>query len=122
MCPFWAVQRLTRKQLDTAASASDEYMERVGVRRRFNVELRPFVMSCVNIATTSRGGIVNMTRTLEVPFIVNTVELEDGEQLFLEVHDRVQKAATPKRDWKHAHRQQEITNAREQRRKRTTAT
>ena len=122
MCPFWAVQRLTRKQLDAAASASDEYMERVGVRRRFNVELRPFVMSCVNIATASRGGIVNMTRTLEVPFIVNTVELEDGEHLFLEVHDRVQKAATPKRDWKHAHRQQEITNAREQRRKRTTAT
>ena len=32
-----------------------------------------------------------MTRTLEVPFMVNTVDLEDGEQLFLEVQDRVQK-------------------------------
>ena len=105
MCPFWAVQRLPRKQLDAAASASDEYMERVGVRRRFNCELRPCVMSCVNIATTTHGGFANMTRTVEVPFMVNTVDLEDGEQLFLEVQDRGQKERPQTRDWKKAHRQ-----------------
>ena len=121
MCPFRAVQRLTRQQLDAAAAASDEYMGREGVMLRFNVELRPYVMSCVNIATTTRGGIVNMTRTLEVPFMVNTVELVDGKQLCLEVQDRVQKEVSTKRDWKQAHKQQEITNAKAQKHKRTEA-
>ena len=107
MCPFWAVQRLTRKQLETAASASDEYMERVGVRRRFNVELRPYVMSCVNIAIATRGGIVNLTRTLEVPFLVNTVDVEDGAELILEVHERW-RTQPAKRNWKHAHLEHEV--------------
>ena len=89
---------MTREQLDAAASASDEYMGRVGVRRRFNCGLRPYEMSCVNIATTTRGGIVNMTRTLEVPFMVNTVDLEDGVQLFLEVQDRGQKEGVNKHE------------------------
>ena len=106
MCPFWAVQRMTRRQLDAAASASDEYHARVGVRRRFNCELRPQVMTCVNIGIAIHGGVVNMTRTLEVPFLVNTVDLEDGEHLFLEVHEPGQKEEN-KRDWKQAHQQSE---------------
>ena len=43
-----------------------------------------------------------MTRTFEVPFLVNTVDLEDGEQLFLEVPEVALKPV-PKRDCKHAH-------------------
>ena len=96
---------MTRKQLDAAASASDEYHVRVGVRRRFNCELRPYVMTCVNIGTAIHDGVVNMTRTFEVPFLVNTIGLEDGEHLFLEVHQLVQKEE--KRDWKQAHQQSE---------------
>jgi hypothetical protein len=53
--------------------------------------------------------------------MVNTVELEDGEQLCLEVQDRVQKAVAPKLDWKHAHKQQEQNNARASKHKRTEA-
>ena len=53
--------------------------------------------------------------------MVNTVELEDGEQLCLEVQDRVQKEVAPKRDWKQAHKQQEVTNVKAQKRNCTDA-
>ena len=109
MCPFWAVRRMTRKQLDAAANASDEYHERVGVRRRFNCELRPYVMTCVNVGITALGhGPLTMTRALEDPFLVNTVDLEDGEQLLFEIQELALKTVT-KRDWKQAHHQLEAT-------------
>jgi len=107
MCPFWAVQRMAGKQLQAAASADMTYLERVGVRRRFNCELRPHVMTCINIGMTILGqGPVNMTRTLEVPFLVNTIELEDGEQLFLEIQEAARKPEIT-RGWKQAHHQSE---------------
>ena len=107
MCPFWAVHRMTRKQLQAATTADCTYLERVGVRRRFNCELRPHVMTCINIGMTILGqGPVNMTRTLEVPFLVNTIELEDGEQLFLEIQEAAPKPEKP-RGWKQAHHESE---------------
>ena len=107
MCPFWAVQRMTGKQLQAATAADCTYLERIGVRRRFNCELRPHVMTCINIGMTILGqGPVNMTRTLEVPFLVNTIELEDGEQLFLEIQEAAPKPEIT-RGWKQAHHQSE---------------
>ena len=47
-----------------------------------------------------------MTRTLEVPFLVNTIDLEDGEQLFLEIQEAARKPEIT-RGWKQAHHQSE---------------
>ena len=74
-----------------AAHAADEYTHQVGVSRRFNCELRPYVMTCVNIGVAVHGGVVKMTRALVVPFLVNTVDLEDGEHLFPEIQETGQK-------------------------------
>ena len=41
--------------------------------------------------------------------MVNTIELEDGEQLFLEIQEAASKPEI-KRDWKQAHHQSEVDN------------
>ena len=44
---------------------------------------------------------VNTTRVYEVPFLVNSVELEEGEELILEVRAKTNnKEPTKKRAWK----------------------
>ena len=105
MCQFWVVQGMTRKQLN--ANANGEYHARVGVRLRFNCKLLPHVMTCVNIGIAILGqGPLTMTRALEVPSLVNAIDLDDGEQLFLEIPEAAHKPVT-KRDWKQAHHESE---------------
>jgi hypothetical protein len=54
------------------------------------------------------GGSVTTTRMCQVPFLTNTIELEEGEELFLEVLDKSTVKKEPqKRTWRNAFIDQE---------------
>jgi hypothetical protein len=98
MHPFWAVRRLTPKQLAKEASEASD-----GLRPRFNCTLRPQMINTVVVGVVN-GQALNTTRMCQVPFLYNTMELEEGEELFLEVPDKPDAKKKPqKRTWTNAH-------------------
>ena len=96
MHPFWAVRRLTDKQLQVATIAKQP----TDLAPRFNCELQTKSLSCVTIATLD-GKCCNRTRILEVPFLTNSMDLEKGEELVMQLIEKAKKAA-PKRSWRDA--------------------
>ena len=80
MHPFWAVRRMTEKQL-----ARERSQVRLGqLPPRFNCELQNFSLSSVSIATIG----LNRTKLLEVPVLTNVLPLEACEELILEVVEK----------------------------------
>jgi hypothetical protein len=69
---------------------------------RFNCKIEAHVMSAVTVGVF-REKAVNTTRSLEVPFLTNSIEVHAGEELILEVHAKPTVVATkPVRTWKKA--------------------
>lgn len=98
MHPFWAVRRLTRKQL---AIEVQKFSTTAPEKNppRFNCCLeRQTVSSCV-VGVASNGAGVNTTRLWEIPFLTNSVQLDEGEELIMEA---IEKAApkTKAPSWK----------------------
>ena len=57
-------------------------------------------MSCVGIGVV-KGMAMNATRTFEVPFMTNTIELHRGDEFILELVDKVKPPQKPqKKSWK----------------------
>ena len=79
MHPFWAVGRLHRP--------------------RSKCGLETITMSCVNLGVV-KGRALNTTRTYEVPFMTNTMELNEGDELIIEVAETTVEKKAPKRTWK----------------------
>jgi hypothetical protein len=97
MHPFWAVRRMTAKQLTRERS-----QVRLGqLPPRFNCELQNFSLSSVNLAIIGEKTL-NRTKLLQVPFLTNFLPLEDCEELILEVVEKTKEAKPVKRSWRDA--------------------
>ena len=97
MHPFWAVRRMTQRQLCRETAEAKE-----GDRRlRFNCRLEVVSMSCVSVGVV-KSQSVNTTRVCNVPFLTNSIEVDEGEELILEVREATQKAKKRERTWRDA--------------------
>ena len=106
MHPFRAVRRMTRKQLAREVALAAEGKYHGTMRPRFNCETEAITLSCVTIGVV-RSETVNTTRVFEVPFLTNTVDLEEGEELILEVGKKSRVKEQQKRTWKQAFKAEE---------------
>jgi hypothetical protein len=98
MHPFWAVRRLTEKQLQQAKVDTPKDK----MAPRFNCELLMRSMSVVCISSVS-GECYNRTRLIDMPFLSNSIPLEEGEELLLEIAATANKqTTTAKRSWRDA--------------------
>ena len=113
--PFWIVRRLTQKQLDAASKGQGVHgpvcrQPRMGPwTPRFNCKLQELTLSNVTIANVG-GRVMNKTRLVEVPFLTNSMPLEDGEELIFEIPEKPQKEEK-KRTWKDALKTEEKERA-----------
>ena len=73
MHPFWAVRRVTAKQLAIEAAL----VAPGSARPRFNCGIATHELSYVNIGAVE-GQAANTTRVFDVPFLVNTHEVQAG--------------------------------------------
>jgi hypothetical protein len=106
MHPFWAVRRLTEKQL-----ARERSQVRLGqLLPRFNCELRNFSLSSVSLAIIGLNTL-NRTKLLGVPFLTNVHPLEACEELILEVVEKTKEAKPVKRSWRDAVKDDEKATA-----------
>ena len=76
MNPFWAVRRLTEKQLQAEVASVTE-----GIAPRFNCEFVHTEMSLVSIAKIG-GKAHNHLRMFQVPFLTNSLPLLKGCLLY----------------------------------------
>ena len=106
MHPFWAVRRMTAKQLTHAQLA---HKAATGWSPRFNCTLEMQTLSAVCLAVVG-GQALNRTRIIEVPFLTNNVPVEEGEELILEIGEKEKKTA-PKRSWQSAMKDEEMAAA-----------
>ena len=87
MNPFWAVRRLTQKQLQHEAQVwthETGNSEWIKPRPRFNCALEVHSVSMVNIGAVRKKAL-NSTRMFGVPFLTNSVKLLANEELILEI-------------------------------------
>ena len=101
MHPFWAVRRMTAQQL---ARAKVEVATGKPAPR-FNCELVMRSISLVCVGAMERHSL-NRTRIFEVPFLTNSEEVMEGEELILEVSEKRTDPKTTKRSWRDAMRDQ----------------
>jgi len=109
MHPFWAVRRLTTKQLQNEVEDKTNEQKQTGVRPMFpsfNCELTEIIHSVVNIATVG-NGVVNCTRLVHVPYLTNSKPLAKGEELILQVVTQTKPRQPAKRTWRDVHQQEE---------------
>ena len=92
MHPFWAVRRMTQKQL-VREGLDDKSLK---IKPRFNCSMVTQTMSNVTVGVV-KGMSVNVPKCCEVQFLTNSVDLLEGEELILEVPEKKPKQATPKR-------------------------
>ena len=102
MHPFWAVRRLTDKQLQQAKV--DNPKDKMAPR--FNCELLTKTLSVVCIACVSEK-VNNCTRLIEMHFLTNSINLEEGEELLLEITATTKKQTIAKRSWRDAEKAEE---------------
>jgi hypothetical protein len=101
MHPFWAVRRLTGKQLAQELAKTEPGK----TRPRFNCKIDVHTMSCVTVGVVNSQA-VNTTRMCDVPFLTNSIEVAQGEELIMEVGQR-KVATAEKRTWKQAFLEEE---------------
>ena len=105
MSPFWAVRRMTATALEKQKLVSQQ-LERDGVVPRFNCTMEIHAVSCVTVGCV-KGHVLNITRAFDVPFWTNSIDVEDGEGLILEVREKEVAKVQRQMTWKHAHKVQE---------------
>ena len=100
MHPFWAVRRLTQKQLliEQEKWAATKFPTK-GIRPCFNCELKVMTLSAVNIGSYNKRSVTR-TRMLDVPLLVNRAPLQEKEELILEIETKEKKVVQKKRTWK----------------------
>ena len=60
-------------------------------------------MSCVTVGILQGSQSVNSTRSCEVWCLVNHVDVDEGEELFMEIKEKQVVEAKGKRTWIHAY-------------------
>jgi hypothetical protein len=102
MPPFWAVRRMNEKQLAALVARTE-----IGQPRpRFNCTLEEHVITHVTVGVV-KAQPVNTTRMICVPFLSNSVEVAEGEELILQVAEPKQRERADKRRWIEAMRADE---------------
>ena len=66
-------------------------------------------MSCVSVGVV-KSQSVNTTRVCNVPFLTNSIEVDEGEELILEVREATKKAEKRERTWRDAVKDEEKAN------------
>ena len=100
MHPFWAVRRMTSDQLmKEIAVAAKGSVKRLPPR--FNCKLEEHQLSCVTNGVVKDQSVIT-SRLHAVPFLVNMVALEEGEELILELTVKKKEAKAKARTWKTA--------------------
>ena len=98
MNPFWAVKRMTEKEMQQQSP------EKGQMRSRFNCELvvnKMSVVSCVNTGAVARS----LFRLIDIPFLTNNEDLEEGEELILKIEEPEKKKDEKKRTWRDQQRE-----------------
>lgn len=99
MHPFWVVRRMSAERL--AKARCEPVQGNISkMLPRFNCELKIHRISAVNIAVINDKAM-NSTRVVEVPCLMNMLDLVKGEELILEVEDPKPVEKKRSRDWKH---------------------
>ena len=98
MHPFWAVRRMTQKQLSREIALGQKQL-------RFNCRMEVQNLSCVSIGVVKSQSL-NTTRLFEIPFMTNAENLEKGEELIMEVSEK-KTEDRGKRTWKDAWKDEE---------------
>ena len=75
---------MTHKQLSAEAHRAhvDGKMQ-----PRFNCAIKKYVMSCVTVGSVGTEDL-NTTRTCQISFLTNSVDVKEGEELVLEVAEK----------------------------------
>lgn len=98
MQPFWAVRRLTRKQLE----CEQDKTKIGGLRLQLNCELTVQPVSVVCVATMN-GSVCSRMRIFDISSLTHTLPLGQGEELILEVNEKArQERPTAERTWRDA--------------------
>ena len=100
MNPFWAVRRMTKDAMEKAVKATPAGT----TPPRFNCALEKQQVSCVTNGVVKSSQAVNTTRVYDVPFLVNFIDVTEGEELILEVNAKKVVKKVVKRTWRDAHK------------------
>jgi len=93
MHPFWAVRRMTPKQL---AIAKTQKIPIGQLKPRFNCKLEMQEQSVVVVGHLGHKH-TNRTRVMEVPFVTNYESLEIDEELIIEITEPIKKPSKVKK-------------------------
>jgi len=110
MHPFWAVRRMTLKQLASARAHASGQGVSDQLLPRFNCAMEVQTVSAVTMGIVKSSSFAT-TRVCEVPFMTNSVEVEVGEELIMMVTEKEKSKEVPKRNWKDVHKAQEVAAA-----------
>ena len=87
MHPYWAVRRMTEKQLER-----EMHIAKVAGKSplpRFNCAFVTKVFNDVAVGVVKAGRNLNISKTVEVPFLTNNVQMENGEELILQMRETI---------------------------------
>ena len=102
MNPFWAVRRLSESQMKKEAP-----QEQHQIHCRFNCKLVIKNVSAFTVLTDTNSEGGSGCRIVEVPFITNSEDLDEGEELILQIDELIlpkkAKQIAKKRTWKDDH-------------------
>ena len=110
MHPFWAVRRLTQEQLDREIDACVRRNKTAvaGEQERipsFNCDLEEHTHSVVNIATVG-DAVMNVSKLVKVPYMINTKALVQGEELIFPIVVKA-KSKPLVRTWRDVNKEEE---------------
>ena len=89
MHPYWAVRRMTVGQLCREIQIAKEAGK--SPLQRFNCGFVTKVFNDVAVGLVKSGRSLNISKTVEVPFLTNEVQVHKGEELILQVQDSIKK-------------------------------
>lgn len=106
MHPFWAVQRESGTEMKRRQEAEQETARKpqgsnaaVAVLPRFNTALKEKEFAVVTVGAMG-GNSVAMTMEVTIPVLTNTVDVPEGEELFLETTAKEAKGQKRTETWK----------------------
>ena len=113
LSPFWAVRRISNDALQHEKDEMTKQMKQTGEKQKlpqFNCQLATRVHNCLSVADVGEHCLTS-TRFIIVPYITNTKELAEGDELIVQHFPRIRGKQLTQRDmsWRDAH-MQDMTN------------
>ena len=93
MHPFWIVRRMPPSELERAANDARKQDKPIP---RFNMTT---IKKTVAIVTNSvvKGTMISVPRQIDVPFMTNSVDIPQGEELIIEIPEKKDDSKNKKR-------------------------